>query len=113
MLRMLAMICAAGAVSYALNPSSGIIAVASVVAFIVSSMTDTAVFSAMKGNSWTTRANASNVVSAMVDSILFPTIAFGVLMPAIVASQFSMKVLGGALWAYVLGKIVESQAPHK
>jgi hypothetical protein len=36
--------------------------------------------------------------------LLFPTIAFGVLMPEIVALQFVAKVSGGAIWSYVLEK---------
>jgi hypothetical protein len=37
-----------------------------------------------------------------VDSLIFPTLAFGVLMPHIVALQFAAKVAGGAIWASLL-----------
>ena len=45
------------------------------------------------------------LAGAAVDSLLFPTIAFGALMPQIVLAQFVAKVAGGAFWAWVLAKL--------
>jgi uncharacterized PurR-regulated membrane protein YhhQ (DUF165 family) len=45
---------------------------------------------------------AGNSVGALIDSIVFPTIAFGSLMPLIVLAQFAAKVLGGSMWGYLL-----------
>jgi uncharacterized PurR-regulated membrane protein YhhQ (DUF165 family) len=92
-----------GLITYALNPASGMIAVASAVSFLAASIVDWAIFVKTTG-SWIKRANVSNTASAAVDSLLFPTIAFGALMPEIVALQFVAKVLGGAVWSYVLEK---------
>ena len=64
-------------------------------------LVDWAAFARLRG-SWLRRANGSNVAGAAVDSLLFPTIAFGALMPHIVALQFVAKVAGGALWAWLL-----------
>jgi hypothetical protein len=47
------------------------------------------------------KVNGSNVVSAAIDSLVFPTLAFGALLPWIVAGQFAAKVAGGAVWAAV------------
>jgi uncharacterized PurR-regulated membrane protein YhhQ (DUF165 family) len=88
-------------ITYALNPAAGMIAVASASAFTVAALVDWAAFSMLRG-SWLFRANGSNVASAAVDSVLFPTIAFGVLMPQIIAAQFVAKVVGGAIWAWLL-----------
>ena len=79
------------------------IAVASAVSFLAASIVDWAIFVKTTG-SWIKRANVSNTVGAAVDSLLFPTIAFGALMPEIVALQFVAKVAGGAVWSYVLEK---------
>lgn len=100
--RMLALIGAAGAVLYLLNPAAGIIAVASVVAFVVSGMVDALVYHLLRDRSWWQRSNSSNAVGAMSDSLIFPAIAFGGFMPAIVALQFGAKVLGGAIWVFVV-----------
>ena len=92
-----------GLITYALNPASGMIAVASAVSFLAASIVDWAMFVKTTG-SWIKRANVSNTAGAAVDSLLFPTIAFGALMPEIVALQFVAKVSGGAIWSYVLEK---------
>lgn len=95
-----ALIVFTGALTYILNPAAGMIAVASAVAFTAAAVVDWSVFASMKGG-WMKRANASNVAGAAVDSLVFPTIAFGVLMPHIVAMQFVAKVAGGAVWSAI------------
>jgi hypothetical protein len=77
------------------------IAVASTVAFTAAALVDWAVFARLPG-SWLRRSNASNVAGAAVDSLIFPTLAFGALMPQIVLLQFAAKVAGGAVWSYLL-----------
>lgn len=93
-----------GFLTYLLNPAAGMIAIASAVSFTAASVVDWAVFAKMTGT-WIKRANGSNVAGAVVDSLVFPTLAFGVLMPQIVVLQFAAKVTGGAFWAYVILKV--------
>lgn len=102
-LHMIGLILIAGALTFALNPAAGIIAVASASAFTLAALIDWAVFVKVPG-SWMRRANASNVAGAAVDSLVFPTIAFGALMPHIVVMQFFAKIAGGAIWAFLLNK---------
>jgi uncharacterized PurR-regulated membrane protein YhhQ (DUF165 family) len=97
-----------GLITYVLNPASGMIAVASAVSFLVAALVDWAVFVKTTG-SWIKRANVSNTAGAAVDSLLFPTIAFGVLMPEIIALQFIAKVSGGAVWSFLLQKFQNEQ----
>ena len=99
-----ALIACTGLLTYALNPSAGMIAVASACAFSAAALVDWATFSRLRG-SWLFRANGSNIAGAAVDSIIFPTLAFGVLMPHIVALQFVAKVAGGAVWAWALTRV--------
>lgn len=101
--QMVGLILVAGALTYVLNPAAGMIAVASAAAFTSSALVDWATFARLRG-SWLVRANGSNVAGAAVDSLIFPTLAFGALMPHIVAMQFLAKVAGGALWAAVLSR---------
>lgn len=103
--RMLALICSAGAVSYAINPAAGTIAIASVAAFCLSGAADAAAYHFLRNRSFMSRSNASNTVGAAVDSITFPTIAFGGLMPEIVALQFAAKVSGGVVWSYLIWQL--------
>lgn len=104
--QMLALICAAGALTYLLNPAAGKIAVASSAAFTAAALVDWATFLRLRG-SWLMRANGSNLAGAAVDSLIFPTLAFGALMPHIVALQFVAKVAGGALWAWALARTAQ------
>ena len=98
------LISGSGLITYLLNPAAGAIAVASAVSFTAAAVVDWGVFIKITG-SWLKRANVSNVVGAAVDSLVFPTLAFGVLMPQIIVLQFVAKVLGGSVWAYVIAKL--------
>lgn len=112
MWQMGALIASTGLLTYALNPAAGMIAVASAVSFSLAAIADWAVFTKITG-SWFKRANVSNVAGAAVDSIAFPTIAFGVLMPEIIAMQFVAKILGGSIWSYLLMKFAPKDKKWK
>jgi uncharacterized PurR-regulated membrane protein YhhQ (DUF165 family) len=104
---MLALIAGTGVLTYVLNPAAGMISIASASAFTLAALIDFAVFSKVSG-SWLKRSNTSNVAAAAVDSIVFPTIAFGALMPHIVLMQFVAKVAGGAIWAWVIARLTHN-----
>jgi hypothetical protein len=74
---------------------------------------DSAALQAVSGGhafvSFASRQQAS-LAAAAVDSLIFPTLAFGVLLPHIVALQFIAKVAGGALWAAVLARTRSAKA---
>jgi uncharacterized PurR-regulated membrane protein YhhQ (DUF165 family) len=96
------LILVASAVSYLLNPAIGMIAIASFVAFTLSMTADSLAYHYLSEKPWFIRSNGSNIVGAGVDSIAFPTIAFGVLMPEIVALQFLAKTGGGFIWSLII-----------
>jgi uncharacterized PurR-regulated membrane protein YhhQ (DUF165 family) len=103
MWQMGALIASTGLLTYLLNPAAGQIAVASAAAFTAAALVDWGAFLKLRG-SWLFRANGSNVAGAAVDSLVFPTLAFGVLMPGVVLAQFAAKVAGGAIWSYLLNR---------
>lgn len=100
--KMAVLIASGGALSWLLNRDAAQIAVASSAAFAFSEVIDAIAYSALREERWYIRTNGSNVVSAAIDSVMFPTIAFGSLLPLIVLGQFVAKTLGGAFWAWVL-----------
>lgn len=100
-----ALIVGTGALTLALNPAADRIAIASAASFIVAGMADWLAFNTLAG-SWLRRSIGSNVAGAAVDSLVFPTLAFGALLPGIVAAQFIAKTAGGALWAWMLSRRV-------
>lgn len=104
-LRMGALIAAGGGISYLLNRDAGQIAIASTVAFMGATLVDAIVYAALGRREWMVRTNGSNVAGAAVDSLLFPTLAFGAFLPVIVLGQFAAKVVGGLFWAIVIGGV--------
>ena len=103
--KMALLIATGSLLSWLLNQNAAQIALASFVAFAAAAVTDTVAYHLLRNRVWWQRVNGSNVVSAAVDSVVFPTIAFGAFLPVIVLGQFAAKVLGGALWSVVLGKV--------
>jgi uncharacterized PurR-regulated membrane protein YhhQ (DUF165 family) len=97
------LIFASGLITYALNPAAAQISIASSVSFTIAALVDWIVFMRITG-SWFKRANISNVAGSAVDSFVFPTMAFGVIMPEIVAAQFAAKMFGGFVWSYLFNK---------
>lgn len=93
-----------GAVSYIINPSGGMIAIASSVSFVLASLGDGSVYQLLIRKPWAVKTNASNITASAIDSISFPLIAFGSLMPGIIAGQFIAKVCGGFVWSLILRK---------
>lgn len=106
-----AMIVAGGALAYAVDPSSGRIAVASSVAFILAASADSIAYHFLRRREWIARANGSNVIGAGVDSFLFPALAFGLpLLWPIVLGQFVAKIAGGAVWSLVIERVRRARA---
>lgn len=94
----------AAAVSYWLNPAAGMIAVASAISFLIANLADGSIYQALTNRTPLIKMNGSNTAGALVDSIVFPTIAFGSIMPEIMLLQFIAKVVGGALWSWPLSR---------
>jgi hypothetical protein len=101
--KMGALIASGSILSFALNAGAGQIALASFLAFAGAAVVDTFVFSRLWRKKWLVRSNLSNVVSAAMDSLLFPAIAFGAFLPWIIFGQFVAKVAGGFIWSLLLG----------
>jgi Uncharacterized conserved protein len=110
--RMVGLITVAGAVSFAINPAAGRIAVASVVAFCAAGLVDAAVYHWLRDRPYLQKSNGSNVAGAAVDSVLFPVIAFGAWIPVIMALQFAAKVGGGALWSLLFSNLPQKKLPQ-
>jgi uncharacterized PurR-regulated membrane protein YhhQ (DUF165 family) len=103
--KMGALIIAGSAVAYLITPSAGRIGIASGIAFLASETVDAIVYHLVRRWSWLERSNASNFFGAAVDSVLFPTIAFGTFAVAITVGQFTAKVAGALLFTLLLVRI--------
>lgn len=101
-LKMGALILAGGLISYAVNHHAAQIAIASTVAFVLAATLDSLTYVALERWPRLARINSSNLVGALTDSLVFPTLAFGGFLPLITLGQFVAKVAGGAAWSLVL-----------
>jgi queuosine precursor transporter len=102
--KMLMLILSGSVLSYLINQQAMQIAIASFVAFFFAGFADFVVYSKLFSKKWMVKTNGSNIASALVDSAIFPTLAFGTFMPMIILGQFIAKSMGGFLWSIVLGK---------
>lgn len=97
--KMAVLIATGSVLSWLLNRSSGPIAVASFVAFATAAAVDTIVYHRLHGYPRWLRINGSNIPSAAVDSLVFPSLAFGTILPTVILGQFLAKTLGGFVWS--------------
>lgn len=103
-IKMFGLIAVAGIITYVLNPAAGVISVASTLAFVAAMSVNTLVYQIIHKKKWMVRSNVSNVGGSAADSVVFPTVAFGVFMWEIVLLQFIAKVAGGLLWSWAFKK---------
>lgn len=102
-LKMAILIGAGSILSAALNWQARNIALASFAAFAGSGLIDTLVYQLLHDRTMLVKINGSNLLSAAVDSVVFPALAFGFpLLPGIMAGQFVAKALGGFVWSVTL-----------
>lgn len=102
-LKMFLLILSGSLLSAILNVNAAPIALASFVAFLAAGAADTVMYALLSNQSRRVKVNLSNVVSAAVDSLVFPLLAFGFpVLWGIVLGQFIAKTFGGYLWSLVL-----------
>lgn len=100
--KMTTLIAVGSILSWLLNRNAGQIALASFVAFACAGASDTLVYHVLRDKAKLVKVNGSNIVSAAIDSLVFPTLAFGGLMPLVTLGQFAAKVTGGFIWSVLL-----------
>lgn len=97
-LRMTMLVASGSLVAWLLCNGSPAVCLASAVSFCVAGIVDTVAYALLSKSPKWHRMNASNVASSVADSICFPLVAFGVVSPALAATQVLLKVAGGAAW---------------
>lgn len=101
--KMALLILSGSVLSWLLNRQAARIAIASFVAFMASGIADTIVYTILHRKERMARINWSNFGGAAVDSLIFPSLAFG--FPPdwwICYGQFTAKVAGGLFWSLIL-----------
>lgn len=109
-LKMLALICGGSVITIVLNWGALAIAIASSTAFFVAGIGDALLYAKLRKYKFLIRSNGSNIAGSALDSFIFPTMAFGIIMPEIIIGQFVAKIAGGAIWSLVLQKTYLKEA---
>lgn len=102
--KMTLLIAVGSLLSWLVNRDAGRIALASLVAFACAGTMDAVAYHVLRRRGYLVRINGSNLPAALVDSVVFPTLAFGAFLPAIVLGQFAAKVGGGFVWSIILNR---------
>ena len=89
--KMAALIAAGSIISAALNVKTSRVALASFASFAGANLVDALVYQRLHARPRLQKINGSNVVTLLVDSILFPTLAFGAVMPVVIVLEFVAK----------------------
>lgn len=103
--RMALLIGAGSLLTWIINREAGLIARASFLAFAASATVDSIFYYFLREKSYLVKVNGSNVFGAAVDSLLFPWLAFGSILPWITAGQFLAKIGGGFVWSLIIEKM--------
>lgn len=100
--KMGALIVAGSVLAYVVSPDAGRIGLASGVAFLCAESVDGVVYHVVRFWPWLERSNFSNLFGAAVDSMVFPTVAFGGVLWGITVGQFTAKVAGALLFTLAI-----------
>lgn len=116
----MAMLIAGGSLlSWILNRNVAPVALASFCAFALSGASDALVYHLLHSRSQLVRINGSNVVSGLVDSVVFLSLLAALAglpwasVPVLAAGQWLVKTIGGALWSVVLIQAPAHRAPGR
>jgi hypothetical protein len=97
--KMAGLIAAGSLLSWLLNRNSADIALASFTAFAAAATVDALVYHRLGSYPRWLRVNGSNIPSAAVDSVVFPSLAFPGFPWGTIIGQFLAKALGGFVWS--------------
>jgi hypothetical protein len=107
------LIFAGASLSYFLGGADASVCVASFVAFLAAGGTDSIIYQLLFDRPAMVKMNTSNAGAAIVDSIVFPLVAFGTIGIGIMLAQSSLKFLGGLAFSFISKSLVESIGKHE
>lgn len=100
--KMILLVIAAGIITYLINYDTKLIAFASIFGFAGAQVVAGMFYQLNIEKDYLIKVNGSDAVGIMFDSIVFQMIAFGAVNWTIFLSQFTLKIIGGLLWYWVI-----------
>jgi uncharacterized PurR-regulated membrane protein YhhQ (DUF165 family) len=112
-LKMTLLILAGGFINYWVNRHTATITEASVISFCAAEAVEATAYHILRHQRWTDRAPRAAIFGAAVDSIVFPTLAFGAFDLTTSFDQFIAKLAGALIWTWVISAVLPppSMAP--
>ena len=104
--KMAALIATGSILSAALSWDARSVALASFVAFGLSGVANAATYHVLDSLPRFAKMNASNAAAAVVDSVVFPLIAFASADALLCVAQASAKFAGGLFWSYLFLRLI-------
>lgn len=104
--KMTALIIGGSLLSYVTNPDIKLVAIASATSFLLAGAIDYLVYQILIKKPLYVKMNMSNIASSIVDSLIFPFIAFGAIVWSLSIAQAAIKILGGFVWAALLSYLI-------
>jgi len=110
-LRMVGLVAVGGVFAAALNMAAWRVAVASVCAFVLAMTVNALVFevAARRGVRRFGRMTVSNLFASVMDSVVFPVVAFGTFDAWLSVAQAGSKFCGGLVWSAVAIAVIEKR----
>jgi uncharacterized PurR-regulated membrane protein YhhQ (DUF165 family) len=105
--KMGALILTGAVLAWVVAPDAGRIGLASGLAFLCAETVDAVVYQLVARWPWLERSNTSNFFGAAVDSLVFPTVAFGGFLLGVTVGQFTAKVAGALLFTLLIQRLRE------
>lgn len=106
--KMALLILAGSALSYLVNRNAALIAEASAIAFASSEAVEAILYHVVRRKPWVERANIAAIPGAVIDSVVFVTIAFGFDWQIASAQSFA-KLAGCFVWSLVIVWLLPSR----
>lgn len=100
-----ALILAGALLSWIASDEAAKIALASGISFACAESVEATVYYLLRRRPWLEKANTSAIPAAIIDSIVFPTLAFGTFVWATSFSLFVAKLAGAFVWSVIIGRI--------
>jgi uncharacterized PurR-regulated membrane protein YhhQ (DUF165 family) len=101
-LKLGALVCVSGLITFLINREAQEIALASVGGFVSAQIIAGIFYQTVINKSYFVKVNGSDSLGIIFDSLIFQIIAFGVITPSITISQILLKIAGGLFWYWII-----------
>ena len=100
--KMMLLVILAGVITYLINYETKTIAAASIAGFVGAQVVAGMFYQLVIKESYFIKVNGSDALGIIFDSITFQLVAFGIVDWKIFISQFTLKIIGGLFWYWLI-----------